>query len=82
MVGTAAASGSLQYCVTIRYREPTYAVHHEPRLRPYSFTFWIDAVDDASAREKAVTEFWKTAELSSVGWIREIVEVEVKPLAA
>lgn len=65
--------------VIIRYREPTYAAHHEPKAKPYEWTFRIKAATAAAAKGQALGEFHAIAALSSVGWVREIVDVDVNP---
>ena len=65
------------YRVEIQYREPTYerATGNQPKA--YSWTYVIRADTEDEARAWAVNEFKRIERLSSVGWIREIVGMNV-----
>ena len=65
------------YTVTIHYREPSYEQTGKPRAEPYRFTYDVHAEGADRARELAIAEFERVTRESSVGWVREIVEVEV-----
>ncbi|HCF58499.1 MAG TPA: hypothetical protein DFS52_10965 [Myxococcales bacterium] len=64
------------FAVTVRYREPTYELQ-TGRVREYSSCFVIHAPDERQAAGRAVARFKLFESLSSVGWTREIVRVEV-----
>ena len=66
------------YVVEIQYREPTYELRVGPKKHPYSMTYKIHTTSEDSAAAKAIAEFERITEVSSVGWIREIVDVDVK----
>jgi len=62
------------YRVTVLYREPTYELE-TGRERTYSGTFEVDADTPEQAMNEAVGIFKSYEDLSSVGWVREIVKV-------
>ena len=64
------------FLVTVEYQEPTYRQDGHC----YAFTFRVDATSPASAVDVALAEFRTMAVLSSVGWVREVVAVHVKPV--
>lgn len=66
--------------VRIEYREPEFEARTGARETPYRFTYRIAAGSDVQAREDALAEFSETTALSSVGWRREIVAVNVEPI--
>jgi hypothetical protein len=66
------------YQVTIRYREPSYEHSAGRKAEPYRWTFEIDSADHDGARRSAVSQFREMERLSSVGWIREIEQVDVR----
>jgi len=53
-----------------------------PKPRPYHWTFRVAADDADQAKERAINEFHAMARLSSVGWTREIVLVELESISA
>ncbi len=65
--------------VRIFYREPTYELSRGARRAPYSGTFVVEARDESEAKQGAIDEFNAIAKQSSVGWVREILEVCVSP---
>ncbi|MBW2528250.1 MAG: hypothetical protein JRI23_29000 [Deltaproteobacteria bacterium] len=65
------------YSVTIYYREPTFEKRLGREGEPYRFTFEIRARTEQGAVRAARRQFWEMARLSSVGWVREILRVEV-----
>jgi len=66
-----------RYEVTIRYREPSYERAVGRKAEPYRWTYEIVSDDDADARKRAVGKFREMERLSSVGWIREIEQIDV-----
>lgn len=68
-----------RFLVEIRYREPTYEAQHGERAEPYRFRYRVSALSPDHARRLALTEFRLTAALSSSGWIRDVVSVDVWP---
>jgi 1,2-phenylacetyl-CoA epoxidase PaaB subunit len=65
------------YSVTIYYREPAFELRLRRQGPPYRYTFDVRARDERSAVEMARRQFDEMAQISSVGWAREIVEIEV-----
>jgi hypothetical protein len=65
------------FVVEIQYREPTYEARHGRRANPYRFRYRLEAASAADARELAILEFARVSAMSSVGWTREIVGVEI-----
>lgn len=65
------------FLVEIQYREPTYEARHGRRASPYRFRYRIEARTAADARELALIEFARVSAMSSVGWPRDIVGVEI-----
>ena len=66
-----------RYTVVIRYREPGYELVSGPKAKPYHWTYEVVAQDAAEAQRKAVREFREIEQQSSVGWAREIEDVEI-----
>ena len=66
-----------RYEVTIRYREPSYEQAVGRKVEPYRWTYELVSDGDDDARKRAVGEFRKMERLSSVGWIREIEQIDV-----
>jgi hypothetical protein len=71
-----------RFLVEVRYREPSYETRHGRRALPYRFRYSIEALDERAAEQLAVAEFHRITALSSVGWTREIVEIDVVPAIA
>ena len=65
--------------VQIEYREPTYELRVGPKPAPYRWTYEIVARSETEAAESALQRFHGTMRASSVGWIREVVAVQVLP---
>ncbi|MHB8876279.1 MAG: hypothetical protein ACYC8T_21515 [Myxococcaceae bacterium] len=65
------------YVVEIRYREPTYEVRAGHKDEPYSWRYRISAGNEDEARARALGQFAALADLSSVGWVREVIGVTV-----
>ena len=63
--------------VVVRYREPSYEAYAGAKEQPYRWTFAANTSDAREATALAVDEFRRMERLSSVGWVREIVDVEV-----
>lgn len=66
------------YVVIIHYREPSFDLRQPggvPRVR--IFVHDLAAADASGARWGAVAEFQRLALLSSVGWVREPVAIQV-----
>ena len=70
---------SVPYRVTVSYREPDYEARVGPRLNPYRWTYTIVADGEEQARLSALLEFRQMTMLSSVGWHRVVVGVDVAP---
>jgi hypothetical protein len=66
-----------QFRVRIMYREPGFEARNGPQEAPFNAIYNINAVDEAAAIVLATEEFHATARLSSVGWVRKIVCVEI-----
>lgn len=67
------------YLVRVTYREPNFE-EVEPQARsPFTWTWRISAPGEDEARVKAIREFDRMQMLSSVGWIREVVDISVTP---
>ena len=63
------------FLVRVSYREPTF----EPEARaPYTWTWRISAPGEDEAKSKAIREFDRMQLLSSVGWVREVVDIHVE----
>jgi hypothetical protein len=79
MVGTPVTKfdGRREYVIRIAYREPTYEAGHGARPRPYGALYRLRATSTLDAHERAVREFREMERNSSVGWVRQIVSVEV-----
>jgi hypothetical protein len=71
------ATNPSEYVVEVWYREPTYEAHVGPKAEPYSWRYRIKAGSEAEAQEFALGQFKALAEVSSVGWVREVIEVKV-----
>ena len=72
--------GPAQFIVEIHYREPGYEARHGARDEPFRFRYRIHAGSADSARWLALDEFRRITELSSVGWIRDVIGVDVIPV--
>lgn len=70
------------YKVVVSYREPSYEEQTGPRATPYRWTYAIRAESEEEARQRALSEFREVSRLSSVGWWREVVAVEVREAPA
>lgn len=66
------------YTVVVSYREPEYEARTAPRATPYRWTYAVRAESEEEARRWALSEFREVSRLSSVGWWREVVAVEVR----
>lgn len=69
-----------EFIVELQYREPGYEARTGPRAQPFRFRYRISANSEAQARWLALEEFRRITELSSVGWIRDVVGVDVIPV--
>jgi hypothetical protein len=65
------------YKVVVSYREPDYEQRTGPRATPYRWTYAVRADSEEEARRRALSEFREVSRMSSVGWWREVVAVEV-----
>lgn len=65
------------YKVTVSYREPSYEERAGPRANPYQWTYTVLAGSEEQARRRALEEFEEVTRLSSVGWSRQVVAVDV-----
>ena len=79
MLALANPRGPTQFIVEIHYREPNYETRHGARDEPFRFRYRIHASTAECARWLALDEFRRVTELSSVGWIRDVVRVDVIP---
>lgn len=67
------------YLVRVTYREPNFE-EAEPKARsPFTWTWRIAAAGVEEAKNRAIREFDRMQLLSSVGWIREVVDIHVEP---
>lgn len=64
--------------VRIIYREPTYEAATGKTCGAYSGTFLVSAPSHVAAANRAMNQFRELERLSSVGWVREVVEVQVE----
>jgi len=74
-----------RYLVTIHYREPTYERHtydNVTRLHPFKIRYEVTTLypNEERARGLALREFYHVAAHSSVGWVRQIVQMECEAL--
>lgn len=68
------------FIVEVQYREPGYEARTGARDEPFRFRYRITACNETQARWFALDEFRRISALSSVGWIRDIVGVDVIPV--
>jgi hypothetical protein len=69
------------FAARILYREPTYeGSAGKSKRTPYSFGFEMKAVDAVDALQLALWESDSTQRLSCVGWVREVVHIEINVL--
>jgi hypothetical protein len=68
-----------RYHVRIEFREPTYELRGGPKPGPYLFGYDVEAASESEAEQSALLEFRETAKLSSVAWIRQVLQVVVTP---
>jgi hypothetical protein len=78
--GQANKRAQSRFLVEVRYREPSYEVHHGPRPEPYRFRYRLEAPSEQAAVALVVAEFDRMNALSSVGWTRLIVAIVVEPV--
>lgn len=69
-----------QFLVEICYREPSYEARNGARAEPFRFRYRVNAHSEAAARKFAIEEFEYISARSSVGWVRDIVAVDVIPV--
>lgn len=69
-----------EFLVEIHYREPGYELRHGARREPYRFRYRVEATTEAAAVAHALAELERISAISAVGWIREVVGVEVIPV--
>lgn len=72
--------GPTEFIVEIRYREPNYEAREGERDEPFRFRYRIHAGNAEAATSLALDQFRRISELSSVGWIRDVVSVDVMPV--
>jgi hypothetical protein len=70
------------YRVRIHYREPTYELANGAHKRPFHWTYTITATSPHEAQLLALEEFRQMAIASGVGWVRQILLVELDGEAA
>lgn len=68
----------LPFHVRIYYREPTWDLYHGPRSGLLQASYDLEAVDAEHARRLALNEFRASGRDSGVGWVKEVVRVEVE----
>ena len=68
-----------RYHVRIEFRELTYELRAGPKPEPYLFGYDVEAASESEAKQSALLEFRETARLSSVAWIRQVLQVVVTP---
>lgn len=71
-----------EFRVRIDYREPTYEARVGPKDCAYTWTYEVVAGNEQEAAEAALRKFFHTTRQSSVGWVREVVDVSVMPTVA
>lgn len=75
-----------RYLVTIHYREPTFERHtygdNVTRLHPFKVRYEVTTLtaNEERARGLALREFYNMVAHSSVGWVRQIVQVDCEAL--
>lgn len=65
--------------VDIAYREPSYETRHGIKPEPYRWRYVVEADSLDRATRLALDEFRRMEALSSVGWRRDIVSIDVSP---
>jgi hypothetical protein len=65
------------FVVEIFYRELSYETRHGRKDAPYRWRFRAHASSPSVAIGAAVAEFRRMEALSSVGWTREIMDIQV-----
>ena len=73
-------SGRTRFVVTVSYTEPTYAAHRGIAPAVHRASFDVLAGSAGEADELGRQAFRDAVALESVGWIREIVGVVVRPV--
>lgn len=63
------------WAVIIYYREPSYELRAGEREKPFQGRFHVAARDCSAAIERAMVEFRRREDESSVGWTRDVVGV-------
>ena len=72
-----------RFRIALKYREPTYELGAGRKPEPYSGgSVEIVALDAAEALGIALRRFDEMQRLSSVGWMREVVHIEIDLLTA
>ena len=64
--------------VIVHYTEPLYRLYRKLPPTVYSCRSKIEAADFAEALSEALAVFKLTTKQSSVGWLRQVVKVEVE----
>lgn len=67
----------MPFIVEIRYREKSRETWVETARLPYKWRFRSETTDEQTAVANAVAEFRRIQAMSSVGWSRDIVSVQV-----
>ncbi len=65
------------WTLRIQHIEPTYAEQSGQPLRTFTWTVSVFAYSEEEARAKAAKEFRRWEGLSGVGWVRQIVSIDV-----
>lgn len=74
---------SRRFKIAIKYREPTYELGAGRKPEPFiGGSFEIPAEDAVEALRIALRRFDEMQKLSSVGWVREVVHVEIDLISA
>ena len=72
-----------RFRIKLQYREPTYELTAGRKAEPYSGgSFEITASHAVEALQIALDRFESLQRLSNVGWVREVVRIEIEVLPA
>ncbi len=70
------------FLVTVRYREPTYALRRGVEPKTHQRTYRVIAVSADEAILVAHELFYREVVASNVGWAREIVDASAEWMAS
>ena len=71
-----------RFRIAIKYREPIYELAAGKKAEPYGWSLDVVAPDAVEALRVALAHFEGLQRLSSVGWVREVVRIEIDVLTA